>query len=92
MYRTTPVWYRDGMAEILILFSQSLTQNRPSINRYTEEQVTGIVILAIGAVLLLIGIVVWCIVRRKANQIAAERAILMSDLASKASKEQQDRR
>ena len=30
MYRTTPVWYRDGMAEVLILFSQSLTQNRPA--------------------------------------------------------------
>jgi hypothetical protein len=30
MYRTTPVWYRDGLPEILTLFSQALCDQKPS--------------------------------------------------------------
>ena len=29
MYRLTPVWYREGLPEVLIAFSQTLSQNRP---------------------------------------------------------------
>ena len=29
MYRLTPVWYREGLPEVLIAFSQTLGQNRP---------------------------------------------------------------
>ena len=30
MYRTAPVWYRDGLPEILMLFSQSLITEKPA--------------------------------------------------------------
>lgn len=30
MYRTTPVWYRDGLPEILSLFSQTMTDSKPA--------------------------------------------------------------
>ena len=29
MYRTTPIWYREGMSEILTLFSQMMSSERP---------------------------------------------------------------
>ena len=30
MYRTTPIWYREGLPEILTLFSQSFSSDRPN--------------------------------------------------------------
>ena len=30
MYRTTPVWYREGLPEVLTTFSQTMNQNKPA--------------------------------------------------------------
>ena len=55
---------------------------------FREEQltVTGILMIVIGTVLLLIGILVWCMVRRKVSQ--NQNIIRMKDLAQRDLNEQ----